>query len=126
MHRVIYYIIAFIILGGAGMAKANKKAGPVVRRQRWIKYFAYIFITGVVILSIFFHLFYWLAWIIVAASLIELGKVNMRNEIRRIVAAWSFLLFVPIATGFILFAEKFDSPFLLFVYFQVLVFDAFC
>jgi phosphatidate cytidylyltransferase len=126
MYRVIYYIVVFIILGGIGMAIANRKVQPIVRRQRWIKYFMYILITGVVVTSIFFHFFYILAAFIVLASFIELSKVNIAAHVKRATAVLSFLFFLPVATGFILFAVTFNEPFLLFIYFQVLVFDGFC
>ncbi|MDP4262257.1 MAG: phosphatidate cytidylyltransferase [Bacteroidota bacterium] len=126
MDRVIYYTIFFIVLGGIGMAVANRKAETVVRRQRWTKYFMYILITGTVITSIFLHFFYCLSWIIVLAAAIELGKVNIPRHVKRSTAILSFGVFLPVATGFICFAKTFNEPFLLFIYFQVLVFDGFC
>jgi phosphatidate cytidylyltransferase len=126
MYRVIYYIAIFIVLGGIGMAVANRKAEPIIRRQRWIKYFMYIIITGAVIISIFFHIFYVLAGLIVLASFIELFKVNKPAHVKRSTVLLSFLFFLPVAVAFILFAATFNEPFLLFIYLQVLVFDGFC
>lgn len=126
MHPVVYYMIIFLALGGIGMAVANRKAEPAVRRQRWTKYFMYILITSIVLAAIFLHFFNWLAGMIVLASLAELYRVNLSTGIKRSTAALSFIVFLPVAAGFILFANTFNESFLLFIYFQVLVFDGFC
>jgi len=127
MHPIVYYIIFFLAVGGAGMAVANSKATPMVRRQRWLKYFTYIFFTGMVVLSIFYYFFQWVAWIIVLASFAELVKANLSatgKSIDQVVI--SFVFFLLIAAGFVFFSVTFQSSFLLFIYFQILVFDGFC
>lgn len=127
MHPIVYYILFFLAVGAVGMALANRKAEPVVRRQRWLKYFTYIIFTGVVVLGIFYHFFQWVAWVIVVAALSELIMANFsktRKSALQVVV--SFIVFSLIATGFILFSISFHYSFLLFVYFQVLVFDGFC
>ena len=126
MYRVIYYIIIFLLLGAGGMAIANKKAVPAERKQRWLKYFTYVFITGMLIISIFFHFFFWIAWIIAIASSIELLKINIATRSKAGFFILSFLVFFPVVTGFLFFAKRFNDPFLLFIYFQVLIFDGFC
>jgi phosphatidate cytidylyltransferase len=126
MHPVIYYMIIFAVLGGIGMAVANRKAEVPVRRQRWIKYFMYILITGTIITGILLHIFYWLSWIIVLASFAEMCKVNYSFQSKTPTRLLSFIIFLPVAAGFIFFAQLFAGPFLLFIYFQVLVFDGFC
>src|SRR5882724_589794 len=126
MYRVIYYITVFIVISGIGMAVANRKEVAVVRRQRWLKYVMYIFITGVVIASIFFHFFPWIAALIILASWLELYKVNRRAEVKRSTTNLSWITFLPVAVAFLFFAGTFNEPFLLFIYFQVLIFDGFC
>lgn len=126
MHPIFYYILVFLAAGGIGMAVANRTAPQNVRRQRWTKYFMYILITGVVIISMFLHLFFWIAVVIVMASLAELVRVNRNASMRTMTAGTSYLIFFMVAAGFILFALTYDTPFLLFIYFQVLVFDGFC
>jgi phosphatidate cytidylyltransferase len=126
MHPVIYYIIFFSALGGIGMGIANRKVEVTARRQRWIKYISYILITGTIITGIFFHFFFWLAWIIILASLVELSKVNISAPVKRSTEILSYMIFLPVAAGFIFFAGAFNDSFLLFIYFQVLVFDGFC
>ena len=127
MHPIVYYIIIFLIIGGIGMAVANKKTNDHVRKQRWLKYFTYIFITGIALLGIFYNFILWVGAIIVLASLAELVKVNfLRGNISIVQAVLSVLLFIIVATSFILFLKTFQSSFLLFIYFQVLVFDGFC
>ena len=127
MHQIVYYIIIFLVIGAIGMSVANRNAGKNVKRQRWLKYFTYIFITGAVVLGIFFHFIFPLSIAIVAACLVELVKVNfLQNNASVFRSIISFLVYLVIATGFILFVRQFQPSFLLFIYFQVLVFDGFC
>ena len=126
MHPVFYYIIVFLVLGGVGMAIGSRKAEPAIRRQRWTKYYMYIFITGTIITGIFCHFFSWLAGLVVLAAWIELSRVNMRRQVVRSAAIWSSVVFLLIAAAFMLFTFTFNEPFILFIYFQVLVFDGFC
>lgn len=124
MHPIVYYILIFLAVGAMGMSIANKHAESKVRRQRWLKYFTYIIFTGAVVLGIFYNFIIWVAGVIVAASIIELVKVNVSKPGYRPVL--SILIFATIAAGFIFFTNTFQYSFLLFVYFQVLVFDGFC
>jgi phosphatidate cytidylyltransferase len=127
MHPIVYYIIFFLAIGAVGMVIANKKADPAVRRKGWLKYFTYIIFTGAVILGIFYIHFVWVAGIIAAACLIELFKVNFSKPALSIFQnRISLFVFLAIASGFTLFAGSFNSSFLLFIYFQILVFDGFC
>ena len=57
MYSIFYYMPVYLVLAALGMSMANKKAGTVVRKQRWLKYFSYIVITGIVITSVFLHFF---------------------------------------------------------------------
>lgn len=126
MHPFFYYILVFLVLGGVGMAVANRKVDAKVNRQRWLKYFTYIIITGTIVMGIFLHFFFELACIVVLASGVELIKVNIQGKAKWTAQLLSFAIFVPVATGFLFFARIFTDPFLLFIYFQVLVFDGFC
>jgi len=127
MHSILYYIIFFLAIGAAGMAVANRKAAKLVRKQRWLKYFTYILFTGIVVTGIFYNFFYWLAWLIAVASIFELLRVNFSKPTKPFLQIMiSLILFLMIATGFILFAYFFRNSFLLFIYFQILVFDGFC
>ena len=126
MHPIVYYILLFLAIGGMGMAIANKKANKVVRRQRWLKYFTYIFITGTVVLGIFYNFIQWVTIVICIAGLFELIKVNFSQPhlLREMMVA--LLLFILIAIGSFLFTRTFHYTFLLFIYFQILVFDGIC
>jgi phosphatidate cytidylyltransferase len=126
MHPIVYYTILFAIAGAIGMAVANRKAEKKVRKGRWLKYSMYILITGTVIASIGYHFFDWVAVIIVFISLIELTMHHIKKKVTVIKALSATLIFLIVAAGFTLYANVFDSPFLLFIYFQVLVFDGFC
>lgn len=127
MHPVVYYIIIFLAIGGAGMALANRRAGPAVKRQRWLKYFTYILFTGVVVLGIFYHFITAVAGVIVLGGAAELVKAySVMAPKKNVAALIAFLFFGLAATGFILFTMMYKPAFLLFIYFQVLVFDGFC
>lgn len=127
MHPIVYYILFFLAIGAVGMAIANRKAIPAVRKQRWLKYFTYIIFTSIVVLSIFYDCFHWVAAVIVTAALAELIRVNYKNKsASRRKQFLSFLVFIPVATGFVFYSFAFHYSFFLFIYLQVLVFDGFC
>ena len=123
MQSIFYYIPVYLFLGALGMAIASRKADPAVRRLRWLKYFFYILITGIVIASIFLKIFNWLAILIIAGGFVELLLVNVGNQKK--FSVLSILVYGIIATGFIFFGFSFTNEALLFIYFQALVFDAF-
>jgi len=127
MHPIVYYTVSFAVAGAAGMAIAAKKAAPEMRRQRWLKFWTYIAITATVIVSIFYHLFAWLALLIVVTSMIELTRINLHHVKKRLsMVVVSFIVLLALAAGFVLFAANVSWAFALFIYFQVLVFDGFC
>lgn len=127
MHPIFYYIILFMVLGAIGMAIANKKVDKKTALARWLKYITYVFITGSVVASVFFNFFPAIAVLICSLSMTELivtGYKSFQKQKRDVLI--SFVWFIPAAIGFILFSIKFSTAFLLFIYFQVLIFDAFC
>jgi phosphatidate cytidylyltransferase len=125
MHPIVYYALFFAIIGAIGMAIANRKATKEISKKRWLKYFVYILITITIITSIGYNFFFWISLIIVLASLIEMIINNRRNS-KALQALLSFTVFLIIAIGFLLYSRAFSWPFLLFIYFQVFIFDAFC
>jgi len=124
MHPVFYYIIFFLFVGAIGFILANRRASLVEKRKRWLKYFTYIPITGIVVASMFLHFFTGVAIVLVIAGLLELIKVNPdRPTAQRVIL--SLVIYLLIATGFVLFSITFHKNFLLYLYIQVLVFDGF-
>ncbi len=127
MHPIFYYIIFFLAVGAIGFAIANKKATAVQRRQRWLKYATYVPITGIVVLSMFYGFFKWVACGIVALGLAELARVNFSNTIKRTSPViFSFIVYLLTGAGFVAFAFTTPRSHLLFIYIQVIVFDGFC
>jgi phosphatidate cytidylyltransferase len=127
MLSPIYYALFFAIAGAIGMAIANKKADQQTRRQRWLKYFVYVLITCIILTSLRLHFFFEISFIIAGIPFIELIKNNILAFSRmRIQVILSFIIFLLIATGFILYAYSFSWMFLLYTYFQVFIFDGFC
>lgn len=127
MHPVVYYIFFFLALGAAGMALGSRKVSPEVRRQRWLKYVTYIFITGLVVLGIFFHFLPVVAGAIIAGAFAEMWRVNRQAAVvHRGLQARSFILLGLVSAGFFLFTLHFHYSYLIYLYFQVMVFDGFC
>ncbi len=122
MYSIFYYIPVYLVLAALGMSMANKKAGTVVRKQRWLKYFSYIVITGIVITSVFLHFFKWISLVIVLAGFVELLVISFTKK-RNLL--FPLLLYGLIACGFICFSFHFRTEAVLFIYFQVFIFDAF-
>jgi len=127
MYPVIYLLAAFILLGAVGMAIANRKADKKTGRQRWIKYFSYLIITGVIIGSFFTKLFPSVAIIILGFGYAELSRAFFRrneHRIQTIVLVYSG--YSLIGPGFLAFAFIFKPDFQFYLYLQVIIFDAFC
>lgn len=122
MYSIFYYVPIYLLLAALGMSLANKKAEAIVRKQRWLKYFSYVVITGVIIASILFHFFSWISIIVALAGAIELLLITIKNKPGLL---FSFLIYGLIACGFIYFSFNFKTEALLFIYFQVFIFDAF-
>ena len=123
MHPFIYYILIFLLIGALGMAMANRKVNTEVQRQRWLKFFTYALIMAVILTTIFLKFFPWLGILIVTVCLIELVKVNV--EAKKEFSIRSLLFYSQLALCFVLFTRDYSSMFVLYIYFQVLVFDAF-
>lgn len=127
MHPIIYYILCYLALGTLGTALAGKKVTAAVRRERWWKTITYIILTAIVITAIFFDFFQALVLVIVAGAAIELFRINFSVvQLSVALRILSLVIFFAAAIGLVLFAREFTPPFLLFIYFQVLVFDGCC
>jgi phosphatidate cytidylyltransferase len=121
MQSFFYYIPFYILIGAVGMAVANRKVDDTISKQRWLKYLSYLLIAGLVATSIFLNFFPWVAVAIATAGTAELILVNLRKNFSLV----SILTYAIIATGFICFAFEVSKEAQLFIYFQVLIFDAF-
>jgi phosphatidate cytidylyltransferase len=106
-----------------GMSLANRKVDQGVRRQRWLKYLFYIVITGIVISTIFLDFFKWLSIVIVVAGFMEMILANIHDQKNFLTG--SIIVYGMVALLFTLFAFHFTNQAILFIYFQVLIFDAF-
>ena len=121
MQLVIFAIFFFIVIGGVGMYFGNRKVDGVVAKQRWLKYAAYILITSLVVISIWFHFFLFIACLIVSVGYYELIRTARTNK-----QSWlASIIYTLIAAGFIFYMLNFRKEFQLFIYLQILTFDAF-
>src|SRR5262245_51879493 len=121
MYSIFYYVPVYLILAALGMSLANQRVETVVRKQRWLKYFSYVAIAGIIIASILLHFFSWISIIIALAGAIELLLITLKSK-RGLL---SFLIYGLVAYGFIYFSFNFKMEAVLFIYFQVFIFDAF-
>jgi phosphatidate cytidylyltransferase len=116
-----------LLLGAAGMYFANKKVDEKTKRQRWLKYATYIIITFVVLVSIWYNLFYITASVIVLFGAYEIISVSLQSSsISTYQRSIAFIFFGIVAATFLLFSLVIQKDWLLYIYLQVIVFDAFC
>jgi len=121
MQPVILTIIFFIVIGGIGMYFGNRKVDVTIARQRWLKYFVYILITSFVVISIWFHFFWFVAVLIVLLGYYELLRTVHFNKKSML----ALLVYSIVVAGFLFYALKFGREFQFFIYLQLLAFDAF-
>lgn len=126
MQFILYFLIGCAVVGAIGMAIGSRRVDAATKRRRWLKYFVYLLITAVILLSILYEFLIIPAAIISLAGLFEiifaLKKHSNEGAIFDIVSVVVFLFFV---TGFILFAFYLQPAVQLAVYTQVFIFDAF-
>jgi phosphatidate cytidylyltransferase len=124
MYQVVLYcILAYICIGVIGMALGNRRVDRTTARQRWLKLVAYILITGTVAISIPAGFFLPLALLIIGAGYAELGLALRRQPL--FVSLPVIFLYTLTALLFLQFALHLPPEARLFIYFQVLTFDAF-
>jgi phosphatidate cytidylyltransferase len=124
MYQVVLYcILAYICIGATGMALANRRVDRTTSRQRWLKLVAYILITGTVAVSIPAGFFLPLALLIIGAGYAEMGLAFRRQPLFSSLPVIS--IYTLITLLFLQFALYLPPEVRLFIYFQVLTFDAF-
>lgn len=124
-HPIVLYIGPYLILGGVGMAVANRSVLPAVAAGRWLKYGTYIVIVGGAVASMLLGQFFWVAGGIAALGLGEVLWAQARGQIPWAWRGAIALGYGAIALGFLEFAHQGRSNLWLFAYFQVFSFDGF-
>lgn len=124
IYSIFGYTSAFLLLGGGGMHFANRFVDAETRRQRWVKFATYIVIVGGAIATILLNHFYLLALLISTIGLWEIVShiAKLSSYVSRGIAIG---IYIAIAVTFITFATAFNQTFLLFIYFQIVIFDSF-
>jgi phosphatidate cytidylyltransferase len=117
MYKVFFVLAFYLLLGAVGMVLANRKVDKETAGSRWLKYRTYVLITSIIFASIRFNFFWMAAALILVAGIFELKKAGA--------GLWVFVFYLVLAIGFFWFALFFDQNFQLFLYFQVMSFDAF-
>src|SRR5262245_28143609 len=111
MFSIFYYVPIYLALAALGMSLGNKRVEAAVRKQRWLKYFSYVAITGIIIASILLQFFSWISIIIALAGVIELLRATLKTK--RLLS--STLIYGLIACGFICFSFNFKMEAVLFI-----------
>jgi len=127
MHPVFYYIAPYVLVSAVGMYWGNRKVTNALARERWLKFLTYLIIVFILIAAILRNKLLWIAMLIIAAGSIELVYANFFIPGKKHTQFfWAFLFFIITCLGFFYFSKAFSSAIQLFIYFQVLIFDAFC
>ena len=120
MFLILITIAGYILIGGLGMALANRKSDRIKSRQRWLKYGTYLLIVTLVIESILWSFFTVTAGLILLVGYYELIQTGKNRSLIPVL-----LIYTLVGAGFMWFAMTIDKKFQLFLYFQVFTFDAF-
>jgi phosphatidate cytidylyltransferase len=125
MQLLIFCMIGYILIGGAGMAIGSRKVEKKVAAQRWLKYSTYVIIISLVVLSIYYRWFFPVAIIVAIAGWIEITVILWKQKGRK----WEYvfvLVYLMVAFSFMEFAAVASPVIQFYIYFQVFTFDAFC
>lgn len=126
MGRFLLLVLVFTIIGFSGMAWSNRRADAGLRRERWIKFATYLLILAVVCVFVYFKLGIIPALIIALAGAWEFAPPTYRHpQLSRSYKVGSILVFAAVMAGFVFSMATALPGFILFVYAQVLAFDAF-
>ena len=128
MKLTLFYIIMFFfVLGGAGTYFAGRKQNPAERKKGWLKYFVYFIIVILLYACICFtvKIFPWICGLIVIAGLVEIIRLQKKNPQKKTAFYAILLVYMLISTGFYFFGNLSQSI-LLYTFFTVCTFDAFC
>lgn len=124
---LFYMILLFFLLGGAGIYFVGRKRSREERRGNWLKYFTYFFIVVFLYGCIRFagKVFPFVCLLIAFAGLFEIIRLQRKMPQKRIVFCVIIFTYALIAVGFYFFSLL-PPPMLLFTFFMVCLFDAFC
>jgi phosphatidate cytidylyltransferase len=124
---VLYIIVIYFIIGGAGVVAINRKATPDAARERWIKYFVYLFIVSVVAWSTqYARAFMTLSLLILAVGLYEMYDVWKKHHRKPIgFFITSILFYLLLSFCFLNYASSDSATDKLFLYTLVFTFDGF-
>jgi phosphatidate cytidylyltransferase len=127
MHPIFYYIAPYVFISAVGMYWGNRKVTYAVARERWLKFCTYLIIILIVVSAILWNTFIWIAMLIIAVTTLELFYANFFSPGKKHAQfIWVALFFATNCVGFFCFSRAFSPAIQLFIYFQVLIFDAFC
>ncbi|MBX9450236.1 MAG: phosphatidate cytidylyltransferase [Taibaiella sp.] len=124
--ELIVIVCLYFLIGAIAIITINRRGQDPQNKERWIKYWFYLLVILVTILSIQYLFFTWIALFISVMGLFEIISAWWRSGKRK---AWVLIiglfLYLVIAFGFLLFAWDSDSTYLLFTYTLIFTQDGF-
>jgi phosphatidate cytidylyltransferase len=125
MIDLLRFTIPVFAIGAIAFIWANRRVGPRVRRDRWVKFVSYVVIVhtvlGVTVLGRTPLLV--LLFVVGLVGLFEI--VRAARQMRALVAASAVVAFACVASGTIEFALRVDPSRVSYLYIVVAVFDGF-
>ncbi len=124
---VLYIVIIYFLIGGAGVYAINKKATPQAARERWVKYFVYLLIVSAIVFATqYARAFMTISLLILAVGIYEMYDVWAKHRRRPIrFFLMSALVYLVLAFCFLNYSSSDSSNDKLFVYTLVFTFDGF-
>lgn len=120
-----FCMLILIFIGAVGMAVGSKRQPRQVQKQRWIKFTAYLLIITLVLESILYDFFWYIAPVITLFTVAEFLKVCRKIPTPDIIVT-GFTTFIIVIVFFLLFALNIPSYLQLTAYIGVINFDGFC
>jgi phosphatidate cytidylyltransferase len=119
-------VISFIIGGCAIILNGIKNNDLLKNKERWIKYFIYLGIVHLIVLTICYHsLIRYVSLLLIGAGLAEVFYVWKKSGQRPILLFMSLFFFLVVSFFFIQFSFCGDPSKQLLVYLFVFIFDGF-
>lgn len=126
--NLLYIVLIFTLLGGIGIYYTNWKKSPLQKKESWLKYFVYILIFSLLFGCICFaeNMFHWICLLIILAGLFELINLQKKIPQKRTFFYGIIFIYIFVCLGFYFFSRSLSKQLLLFTFFTVCLFDAFC
>lgn len=126
IEHILAITLGYFAIGALAILWITRGKDSEFKKRQWIKYFVYLFIVHFIVFLILLYpgMFFYLALLIVATGFYELINVSRDGNLSWQIL-FSFILYLLLAAGFVLFAGQSSAETLLLTYLIVFVFDGF-